>query len=97
MDVENEVRLIIAKALKIPVEKLTPETKLEDIGAESLDVIEIVFEIEEKFDISVPFKPSQSVLQSGSAADAQSGEIPFDTIGEITAAVAYLVEAKSHS
>jgi acyl carrier protein len=95
MAVDNEVRQIISKALKIPVEKLTPETKLEDIGAESLDVIEIMFEIEEKFDISIPLKPSQG--SSASANDPKSGELPFTTIGEVTAAVTNLVEAKARA
>jgi acyl carrier protein len=93
MAVDNEVRQIISKALKIPVEKLTPETKLEDIGAESLDVIEIMFEIEEKFDISIPLKPNPG----SSASDPKSGELPFTTIGEVTAAVTNLVEAKARA
>ena len=43
MEIIDEVRQIIAKALKVPVDKVTPEMRLDELGAESLDVIEIVF------------------------------------------------------
>ena len=49
MDIAAEVRRVIAKVLKRPVQDLSNETKLQDLGAESLDFIEIVFEIEETF------------------------------------------------
>ena len=48
----DEVRRIIARELKVPLEHLTPDTALPDLGVESLDLIEIIFALEEKFDIS---------------------------------------------
>ena len=59
MAIVDEVRQIIAQTLKVPIEQLTPDTRLDDIGAASLDVIEIVFELEEKFGISIPFNPDE--------------------------------------
>ena len=53
MDIAAEVRRVIAKVLKRPVQDLSNETKLQDLGAESLDFIEIVFEIEETFQIDL--------------------------------------------
>ena len=89
MEVIDEVRQIIAKALKIPVENLTLETRLDEIGAESLDVIEIVFELEEKFGINIPFQANQT------AKPGQPTELPFGTIGEVANAVKALVDAKA--
>ena len=60
----DDVQTIIAESLKIPVERLKPETRLDELGAESLDVIEIVFALEEKYDIAIPFKADE-----GDAAD----------------------------
>jgi acyl carrier protein len=90
MDVTEEVRQVIAKALKIPVENVKPEARLDEIGAESLDVIEIVFELEEKFGIDIPFEANQA----GKAGHGQSA-LPFETIGEVVIAVKKLVDAKA--
>ena len=89
MEVLDEVQQIIAKALKIPIEKLTPETRLDEIGAESLDVIEIVFELEEKFGINIPFQANQQ------GKSGQPTELPFGTIGDVANAVKSLVDAKA--
>src|SRR5262245_54311201 len=51
-----EVRRVISKILNIPADRLAPESRLDELGAESLDVIEIVFELEEKFGITISFK-----------------------------------------
>ena len=53
-DVLNEITKIISKRSSVPVEGLTPETRLNDIGIQSFDLIEIVFDIEERFNIDVP-------------------------------------------
>jgi acyl carrier protein len=89
MEVIDEVRQIIAKSLKVPVENLTPDTRLDEIGAESLDVIEIVFELEEKFGINIPFQANQA------GKSGQPAEFPFGTIGDVANAVKALVDAKA--
>lgn len=82
MDIAHDVKIVIAKALKIPIEQLTDETQLEDLGAESLDVIEMVFELEEKFDITISLSPD---LERPS----------FSTVGDVSRAVKRLVDAKA--
>ena len=89
MSTVDEVRQVIAEALKVPTEELKPESRLDDIGAESLDVIEIIFELEEKFGISIPFQANQ-VGKSGGAA-----KLPFETIADVAKAVQHLVDAKA--
>jgi acyl carrier protein len=99
----DDVRSIIANSLKLPVEKLTPETRLEDLGAESLDVIEIVFALEEKYDIAIPLRADEAtrLVQSGvGGAPAKSSQsdgqdVPFSTVGDVAEIVEKLVAAKA--
>jgi acyl carrier protein len=95
MDILEEVRQIISKTLKIPLDQLSADTRLDDIGAESLDVIEIVFELEEKFDIDIPMK--EGAAPGGAQPAADPDALPFETIGDIAVAVKGLVEAKAIS
>jgi acyl carrier protein len=90
----DDVRSIIAKSLNISVDQLTPETHLDELGAESLDVIEIVFALEEKFDITIPMKADVATRLTTSE---QSGgqEIPFSTVGDVAEIVEKLVAAKT--
>ena len=46
---------IISKQLKVDVNEITPDTDiLDDLGADSLDVVELLMTIEDKFGITVP-------------------------------------------
>jgi acyl carrier protein len=83
MDVLYEVRQVIAKQARIPIEQLTADTKLADVGIESLDVIEIVFALEEKFNVSLPFNANESA-----AAE-------FETIGKVADALKKVVKEKA--
>lgn len=53
-DISQQVREVIANESRIDIEKLTPEATLEDLEIESIDMVEILMGIEEKFDIYVP-------------------------------------------
>lgn len=74
-DIFRGVAEIIAAHCSVDAATLTPATRLEDLDVQSLDLVEIVFEIEERFGIEVP-----------SNADAGS-RLEFATIGEIVAGV----------
>lgn len=51
----EEIIEIIAKQLKVDVEDITPDTDiLDDLGADSLDVVELLMTIEDKYNITVP-------------------------------------------
>ena len=90
----DDVRSIIAKSLNIPVEKLTPETHLDELGAESLDVIEIVFALEEKFDITIPLKADEATRLASSDKSGDGQDMPFSTVGDVADIVEKLVAAK---
>lgn len=51
----NEIIEAIAKQLKVDPAKITPETDIiDDLGADSLDVVELLMSIEDKYGIVVP-------------------------------------------
>jgi acyl carrier protein len=85
MDVLNDVKLIISKQVGIPSDHLSPQSRLEVIGVESLDIIEIVFALEEKYKIAIPFEANDST------------HLAFDTIGQVAEAVQKLLGPKHSS
>lgn len=90
----DEVRWVISRQLKIPIESLTPNTKLLDLGVESLDFIEIVFALEEKFDISIPYNANEGAA-GGNGESARVGSGKFETIEQISAAVKEILGTKT--
>ena len=55
------VTSIIAKTISCNIEDITPETKLESLGLTSLDVITVLFDLEEAFDIEIPNEEIPSI------------------------------------
>jgi acyl carrier protein len=53
MSVEADLRKILGKWKKDDTPPLVPSTKLGDLNIDSLDLVEVMFEIEEKFDVSL--------------------------------------------
>ena len=53
-DISEQIREVIARESRIDIDKLKPEARLEDLEIESIDMVEILMGIEEKFDIYVP-------------------------------------------
>lgn len=55
MDIEKRVKEIIAEQLGLSVEEVANESSyVDDLGADSLDVVELVMALEEEFDIEIP-------------------------------------------
>jgi len=92
--ITDEVMQIISKELKVPIERLAPDTALRDLGAESLDLIEIVFALEEKFDIVIPYNANETAT-AGKGESSRAGLGKLETIGQISAAVKRLLDAKT--
>ena len=53
-DIHDRVFEIVARHAKVDVNTLTPATTFKDLAVASLTAIEVIFEIEEKFDITFP-------------------------------------------
>ena len=79
MSVLSDVKDIIAKQVGIPADQIGPDSRLEAIGVESLDIIEIVFALETKYDIAIPFNANESAA------------LAFETVGQVAEAVSKLV------
>lgn len=93
MDVTDQVKAAIIKELKIPAQQLSDDVKLEALGAQSIDIIEIVYALEEKFDIDISVKFDQEGSKGKDLSNLSSLS-SFDTLGDICRAVQALVDAK---
>ncbi len=51
--VEQRILKVIAKTQRIPVETVTPQSSFEDLGIDSMDSINIIFDLESEFDIEI--------------------------------------------
>ena len=59
--VAEKVIATLASVKRIPAEKITLETKLQDLGIDSLDVFTLLFELENAFKISIPDDDVRSI------------------------------------
>lgn len=58
----DDVAEVVAEQLSIDKSEVKPESKFtEDLGADSLDVVELVMALEEKFDIEIPDENAESI------------------------------------
>jgi acyl carrier protein len=65
---EDRVKEIIAKELEVGVQQLTPEAKfIEDLGADSLDIVELVMALEEEFGLDIPDEDAEKMKTVGDA------------------------------
>ena len=67
-NIADKVRDIIVEQLGVNPEQVTPEAKfIEDLGADSLDTVELVMEFEEEFDITIPDEQAEKIQTVGQA------------------------------
>ncbi|MEM7189499.1 MAG: phosphopantetheine-binding protein [Pseudomonadota bacterium] len=75
-DVATKVAEIIAEQALVDADTIKPETTVDDLGLDSLALVEVVFGIEEAFDISVPYNandPSESDFKLGNFSEIVAG------------------------
>jgi len=82
-DVTSDVIAIIAKKKRVDKPNVELSDRLEELGLESLDAVEMIFDLEEKFDIEIPYNAN-----TNSRAE-------FDTVGDVVKATQQLVDKKS--
>ena len=62
MDVVAKVKEIIVQQLGVDAEKVTPEASfVDDLGADSLDVVELVMAFEEEFEVEIPDEAAEKI------------------------------------
>ncbi|MDO4267806.1 MAG: acyl carrier protein [Eubacteriales bacterium] len=66
----EKLQEIIAEVLNVEPEEITMETTfVEDLGADSLDIFQIVMGIEEAFDIEIPTEAAEQIVTVGDAVE----------------------------
>ncbi|RIY31415.1 acyl carrier protein [Psittacicella melopsittaci] len=71
MTIESQIKKVIAEQLNISdLDRITPEASFtEDLGADSLDTVELVMAFEEEFNISIPDEDAEKITTVQSAID----------------------------
>jgi acyl carrier protein len=66
----NKVKEIIVNQLGVDISEVTPEASfIDDLGADSLDTVELVMAFEEEFGIEIPDEDAEKLATVGSAID----------------------------
>ena len=75
-EVETKVREIISEQLGVSADEVTPEASfIEDLGADSLDIVELVMALEEQFGITVDESELEGVSTVGQAFELVSSKL----------------------
>lgn len=70
MDIEAKVKEIIVEQLGVDEGQVNPEASfIDDLGADSLDTVELVMAFEEKFDIEIPDEDAEKMRTVGDAIE----------------------------
>ena len=66
--VQERVIAIVAEQMNVSADTVTPETSfINDLGADSLDTVELVMEFEDEFDLTIPDEDAEKILTVGDA------------------------------
>ena len=66
--VEEKVKNIISKQMGVSIEKITNESSfVNDLGADSLDTVELVMEFEDAFELDIPDEDAEKIQTVGDA------------------------------
>lgn len=66
----EKIKKIIAEVLNVDVEEITMETTfVDDLGADSLDVFQIIMGLEEEFDIEIANEEAEKIVTVGDAVE----------------------------
>lgn len=61
-EIFDKVKDLVAKQLSIDVKEITPEASfLDDLGADSLDTVELIMALEEEFDVEIPDEDAEGI------------------------------------
>ena len=69
-DTAEKVKSIIVEQLGVPAEEVTENASfIEDLGADSLDIVELVMALEEEYDIEISDEDAEKILTVGDAVN----------------------------
>ena len=68
MAVESKIKTIIAEQLGVKPEEVTPNASfVDDLGADSLDTVELIMALEEEFNVEIPDEDAEKMKTVGDA------------------------------
>ncbi len=66
----DKVKEIVVDKLGVEASKVSPEAKfIDDLGADSLDTVELIMQFEEEFEIEIPDEDAEKIMSVGQAVD----------------------------
>ncbi|MEM8526191.1 MAG: acyl carrier protein [Bacteroidota bacterium] len=69
-EIKDKVIDIVAQKLGVGKDEVSPESNfIDDLGADSLDTVELIMELEKEFDISIPDEDAEQIATVGAAID----------------------------
>jgi acyl carrier protein len=75
-DIFAKVKKIVAEQLEVDPAQITPEANFsQDLGADSLDTVELVMALEEEFDIEIPDEKAEAILTVQDAVNFIDSEV----------------------
>lgn len=83
--IRDRIRAIIAEQAMLESDQIDESSTPQDLGIDSLGLVEAIFAIEEEFDVSIPFN----------ANEPEKSDFDISTMGTIMAAVERLVAQKA--
>lgn len=76
MDIEQKVKEIIIEELGVEANEVTLEANfIEDLGADSLDTVELIMKFEEEFDIDIADEDAETLTTVGKAVDYLTSKV----------------------
>jgi len=70
MSIEDKIKKIIADKLGVEIEEIVPKASFaDDLGADSLDLVELIMTMEEEFDVDIPDEDAEKILTFQDAID----------------------------
>jgi len=79
--IQDRILRLVAAVRRIPVETVKPESTFDELGMDSLDKLNLLFEVENEFDIEIDDQEAKKISQ----------------VNEMITGVTHLVEAKENS
>lgn len=68
MAIEEKIKSIIAEQLGVKAEEVTPQASfIDDLGADSLDTVELIMALEEEFNVEIPDEDAEKMATVGDA------------------------------
>lgn len=70
MEIADRVKEIVVEQLSVDAEEVTEEASfIDDLGADSLDIVELVMAFEEEFDLEIPDEEAEKIQTVGNAIE----------------------------